>query len=320
MSLQAERAKIEENKEAIAEGTQTKKYIPAAVYVAVSLRAMQAIDFGWLVNRKFKYHHYRPPGHGDTPDADAPAPDEKEREGTAEFVYYCWPGEPEDDMVPSYRTSIEGATGLAFSPDMKKILLVWERGAWSTAGGAVNVGECKVETLKRELKEELDVTVDEHSEFFYLGGWSTGRARDNTSNDSFTMLAVRLASEYFKPDRKEIHQAQWFEWTPLLKQWREKGKDRHGRKVTDLDLGQKRGDPAILDPKADHGERNIIALSVMQALDMYAEGRTYKVKVDKLRLQAGEEPMKATWGAMSDERELWGAPVALAAEGHVAVG
>ena len=28
---------------------------------------MQAIDFQWLAMQGFKFHHYRAPGHGDTP-------------------------------------------------------------------------------------------------------------------------------------------------------------------------------------------------------------------------------------------------------------
>jgi hypothetical protein len=104
-SLQAERDQVEQNKQELAAGTTTRRHFPAVTYVAISLRAMQAIDLGWLVHRKFKYHHYRPPGHGDTPpdtpDADAPGPDE----GTAEFVYYCSGlGEPADDVVPVYST------------------------------------------------------------------------------------------------------------------------------------------------------------------------------------------------------------------------
>ena len=96
--LHQERRKLQERADEIAAGTTDKKYVPAAVYVIVSLRAMQAIDFGWLVNKGFAFHHYRAPGHGCTP---LPEPStDSNAEGTAEFVYYCWPGAPEEDMVP----------------------------------------------------------------------------------------------------------------------------------------------------------------------------------------------------------------------------
>ena len=152
--LHQQRRKLQERADEIAAGITDKKYVPAAVYVIVSLRAMQAIDFGWLVNKGFAFHHYRAPGHGCTP---LPEPStDSNAEGTAEFVYYCWPGAPEEDMVPHdampiegatltltltgtatltrpqvphYATAIEGATGLCFSPDGTGVLLVWERGA-----------------------------------------------------------------------------------------------------------------------------------------------------------------------------------------------
>ena len=147
-----------------------KKYIAHALYVVVSLRAMQAIDFGYLVEKGFKFHHYRAPGHGAT--MPEPTLDEEGKpilhkndtfletvndEGTAEFVYYCWPGDPAGDMVPNYSTAIEGATGICFSPDGEKVLLVWERGAWSSSGGAVNETECKITALKREVRVPLQL-------------------------------------------------------------------------------------------------------------------------------------------------------------------
>jgi 8-oxo-dGTP pyrophosphatase MutT (NUDIX family) len=54
-----------------------------------------------------------------------------------------------------YATSIEGATGLALSRDETKVLLVWERGSWSTPGGAIEPGENKLDGLARELQEEV---------------------------------------------------------------------------------------------------------------------------------------------------------------------
>ena len=63
-------------------------------------------------------------------------------------------------MVPNYSTCIEGATSICFSPDGTQVLLVWERGGWTTPGGAVNAGESKLEALVRELGEEVGVEVD----------------------------------------------------------------------------------------------------------------------------------------------------------------
>ena len=75
-----------------------------------------------------------------------------------EFVYYCWVGA--QPAVPPYATSIEGATGIispaggdgnevnaaprnGSQPIGENLLLVWERGAWNTPGGAVERAELK---------------------------------------------------------------------------------------------------------------------------------------------------------------------------------
>ena len=149
--VEAEQRKVQEDPD----------YLTFGVYAVISLRAMQAIDFGWLVHQGFRFHHYRAAGHGETPvsqlealelselkeGANQPASiatpnhvdddnSKTRNEGNAEFVYYCWPGQAETDMVPSYTTAIEGVTGLTFSPDGDWVLLSWERKAWSTNGGA----------------------------------------------------------------------------------------------------------------------------------------------------------------------------------------
>jgi ADP-ribose pyrophosphatase YjhB (NUDIX family) len=284
------------------EDPKTKVHIPSAIYVAVSLRAMQAIDFGWLVEHRFRFHHYRAPGHGATSIA-VPTSDGStgavstpviQDEGTAEFVYYCWPGAEEDDMVPHYSTSIEGATALCFSPDGSKLLLVWERGSWATPGGAVNAGESKIETLTRELREEVGVEVDLSQDIFYLGGWSAGRARDNLSNDNFSSFAVRLKSDEFSVDNKEIREAEWFVWRPILDEWVAQG-SKKDKKVKSLDLGKPKGDPAIT--KGDNGERNVLSGNVLKGLQILADGHGLKLNY-KEEMQGGLKAVKATWGSL----------------------
>jgi hypothetical protein len=91
----------------------------------------------------------------------------------------------------------------------------------------------QVQAVARELKQELGVTFDEQQECYYLGGWSTGRARDNTINDSFTALAVQLSSADFTTSAEEEDiEARWIEWRPLLNQWREGGKKSLARRWT----------------------------------------------------------------------------------------
>jgi len=277
--LQTERANLAAREEEMARGDTDKKYIPCAVYVVVSLRSMQAIDFSWLVNQGFHFHHYRAPGHGDTPPADPAAPLAHD-EATAEFVYYCWPGTPETDMVPNYATAIEGATGLCFSPDGAKVLLVWERGSWSTPGGAVNAGESKIDALARELREEVGVEVDFGTPPQFLAGWSESRARDNLVNDSFCAFAVRLKSLDYSTDKKEIFEAVWFDAAELLAAWGKVGKPLE--KKVEMDMG--RGP-----------ERGAFAGNMLKWLDTYSSGHGHVIKY-KESMQGDKKSVKASWG------------------------
>ena len=135
-----------------------------------------------------------------------------------------------------------------------------------------------------QLSEELGVEVDEDKGYTYLGGWSAGRARDNLSNDSFAMFAVTLKSEDFRLDRKEIFEARWFEWMPLLTEWRKQGKAFEKKQVKCLDVHERE-------------DRNIIAKNVMAGLDIWESGKGHPVEV-KESLQGGKEAVKAIWGSL----------------------
>ena len=288
-------------------GTVTKKPKPRAIYVAVSLHTMQAIDFGYLVGQGFRFHHYRAPGHGATPlpapseplgdggeatSPDAPrraaeqvASSESDSVGDSELVYVVEPavslGIGVKGMVPSYSTSIEGATAICLSPDGTKVLLVWERESWTTPGGAVDPGECKVETLRRELMEEVGAELDEKAEMQYVGGWSKGRARDNISNDSFSCFVVHLKSEHLQVDNLEIEEAGWFEWKPLLAKWREMGSP--SGKQLEIDVGKGEG-------------RSKMGGNTLLGLDLYEKGKGSKLKTKKEQ-QGPYSVMKAYWGS-----------------------
>ena len=123
-------------------------------------------------------------------------------------------------------TSIEGATAVLLSPDENKCLLVWERGAWGTPGGAVDGGECKAQTVEREISEEVNAEVDLSWGAFYLGGWQAGRARDGLMNDNFSAFVVRLKNEKYKADGQEIQKVRFFPWREVLEQWRAQGKPK----------------------------------------------------------------------------------------------
>lgn len=223
----------------------------AAVYVAISdscLESSEPVDLSYLRERGFFFHHYRPAS------------------SSAEYgesVHVCDIAK----MVPSYATSIEGATGVVFSPDEKQVLCVWERGGWNTPGGAVDEGEDKWTALSRECHEEVGIKLDAAFAPVYLGGWQKGRARDGRINDNFSVFAVRAASSDFKIDNKEIAEAMWLPWKALLDEWVEAGKPKTDRFVPlkHASLPQNRG---------------VVSKKMLQWLDMYHNGKGMTCKLD----------------------------------------
>jgi len=143
-----------------------------------------------------------------------------------DFVYYTWLGTK--PAVPPYATSIEGATGLVFSPGAEpqtassvgdELLLVWERGSWSTPGGAIEMAELSFDGLEREVGEEVGATLDKGFNPVYLGGWQQAGARDCNINDNFSVFAVRAQKSTIKVDEVEITAARWLKWRPMYEHW-----------------------------------------------------------------------------------------------------
>lgn len=249
-------------------GTPTGK---AAVFVAIAVSCLQrgaAVDVEWLAAQGFAFHHAVP--------------------DNTELVYVC----DQAGMTPAYATSIEGATGVVFSPDEEKILSVWERGGWNTPGGAVDPGEMKIEALAREIREEVRrpaaaartrrarrsqtlrsppapaatpqvgiTNLDPAFAPVYLGGWQKGKARDDSVNDNFSAFAVRAITEDFAIDHKEIGVAMWLPWRELLAAWRDAGRPADG-KITPLD-----GCKGLPDGKPG------VSVFMLQLLDNYEAGR-----------------------------------------------
>ena len=303
-----------------------------AVYLAISVRSMQAVDFTWLAEHGFRFHHYRPPGHGMTPMATEEADASGDATGadlalhTAELVYYCWPSKKVQDkvpsfststpslhacahhgalpspQVPSYSTSIEGVSGLVFSRDGSKLLMVWERGAWSTPGGAVNEGESKIDALERELFEEVKCKVDRSWDGMrYLGGWQQQCARDHRNNDNFSVFALRCATEEIQADGYEIKLAYWVPWREILHAWRQKGRPKT-KKVTmpEIQPVAESSLGAMIATRDFGAEKQLVSLNTLQWLDTYELQRGFQVTLKtEMKGPAGakKQVTEAKWTA-----------------------
>lgn len=230
---------------------QSAKKPKAAVYIGISdacLESTDIVDLAYLRQRGFAFHHYRPA----TSAADH-----------GESVHVCDLAK----MVPSYATSIEGATGIVFSPDEVQVLGVWERGGWNTPGGAVDEGEDKWTALSRECHEEVGIKLDSAFNPVYLGGWQKGKARDGRINDNFSVFAVRAVSREFKVDEKEISHAMWLPWKELLDEWAAAGKPAKDKVV------------ALTHPKLPQGKA-LVSKNMLKWLDLYREGKGMPCKLD----------------------------------------
>jgi ADP-ribose pyrophosphatase YjhB (NUDIX family) len=224
----------------------------AAVYIGMheSCLSGAAIDFDFLHSLGFFFHHYRP-----SPDKDA--------EPLGELVYVV----DLDDVVPVYATSIEGATGIILSPEADKVLAVWERGGWSTPGGAVNQGEMKIDALHREIREEVGLKVDPEVQPIYLGGYQQSNARDGRINDNFSAFLVRTTEEAAPMvDNKEIHKAMWLPWEGLVSEWKEKGRSMKDKNVA-------------LESSALPEDKRTVSRNLLCFLERYQDGKGIPCKV-----------------------------------------
>lgn len=141
-----------------------------------------------ILSERLKFHHYL----------------------NNEYVYYFWNRTDVEDKVPEYATAIEGIAALILSPDNTEVLLVWEYSNWKPVTGAVHSGDSTIDTLSREVWEEVGLELDPTFKLKCVGGWNYTRARFNTISDNLSCYVVRVKSKDFRVDGFEIKEARWF--------------------------------------------------------------------------------------------------------------
>lgn len=134
---------------------------------------------------------------------------------SAHQVWYKWCNPSVPDKVPEHATAVAGCGVLILSPKEDQILLPFEYGKWKVLTGTVERGENVIETVYREIKEELNVIADPSFPIKFVGGFQLGSAREGNINDNCFCFIVKATSLDFKVDKFEIQKAQWFDISHL---------------------------------------------------------------------------------------------------------
>jgi len=229
--------------------TQAEEGAKTAVYVGVpDDHTLCGGIVAALRTRGFRFHHFHEEGPG------SPA---------GELIYYRWAGAGQD-MVPSYATALEGIGVIVLSPERDAVLLAWEYGNWKMVTGNVDAGESMVETVRREVREEVGLEVEE--EMTLLGGWQAARSRDKSVNNIFCVFAATAKSREAKVDGVEVTDARWFPLAslPTLQELSQAAKVPNKPFSMDWDLGVP--------------ERNYLSLAIPRFLNVQHQGRGLKVR------------------------------------------
>eukprot|EP00054_Salpingoeca_dolichothecata_P000929 m.17939 g.17939 ORF g.17939 m.17939 type:complete len:300 (+) comp11547_c0_seq1:17-916(+) len=216
-----------------------------AMYVCFKEKAVDADTLLRIKIQGFTFHHFH-------------------RE-TEEFVYYTWLAKG-PDRVPAYATSIEGAGCIVLSPDEKNVLCVWENGKWQYPGGAVDPTEAAIETVRREVKEEVGLELDPSFPLLVGAGWNQPKSRDQRVNDHYTLFIGRAVTNEFRLDMQELHKAKWESVDALL------------AALADYDKAtEKPSAPDQLAPSLLKWKDEPYALMLLRALFNYKHKRAFEV-------------------------------------------
>ena len=269
-----------------------------------------------LLDAGFKYHHFRPEDIEVTasPTADeregnralpldtstdptrkgsqtvkAPQPEAFAQKPTGahscgEYVYYRWPtpNPPyQPDKVPLYLSAYEGGTAVIVSPDETKVLLCFERNRWQLPGGSIKMGENVLDGIRREVKEEVNVDLDDNETAIYIGGWNTGAKQDRLVNSYYSTYIVKAKNDRFATDNDEVHAAHYFSIQALRDAWSKDYNNDLKTKDLKLDLGDQETPPqdrcSELDEKTNT-RRTTVKVDVLMYLHRWKTNQGLPVK------------------------------------------
>lgn len=106
--------------------------------------------------------------------------------------------------VPPHMTANEGVGVCVLSPDGERILLQWEHGFWKMVTGTVENGDSTLDTVRKEVSEEMGIELEDSIQF--LGGF---QVRKGGPTHVMLVFGATAKSLDFKVDHVEINEGQW---------------------------------------------------------------------------------------------------------------
>jgi hypothetical protein len=152
------------------------------------------------------------------------------------------------------------------------VLLIWEYGNWKAITGSVDLRENSFNTMRREVQEEVGVTLDGQFTPRYIGGWQKACARDKAINDAFMVYAVRASSKDVVLKTDEVGNAHWFDVRYLVDAYHAAGSPAPGKAIP---LVESESDGHIAKLKELGQDR--IATNTLNWVTSYYNGNSLKI-------------------------------------------
>ena len=95
------------------------------------------------------------------------------------------------------------------------------------------MGENILDGIRREVKEEVNVELDDNETAIFIGGWNTGAKQDRLVNSYYSTYIVKAKNDRFAVDNDEVGHAHYFPIQDLREAW---SRVDHDLKTTSLKL------------------------------------------------------------------------------------